>query len=420
MNDFKLLFVRKSFFPYLWFSQILSSLTINIMNFLLLTYLYSKTGSTIATSLLWICYMLPAIIIGPFAAAMVDMVDRRKILIYTNLSQTLIYIIYAFILNNSVVYTYLLVLIYSFFNQLYVPAEAASLPSIVKKEKLPTANSLFFVTLQLSLIVGFGVAGILKNLLGFTASVLLCGLMLFLAFVSTIFLPSNKVSKRKFKGLPEMTKHFVTSIYEGYTLIKENNGVLFPFLILIGLQVALSIVIVTLPAIAKDLLQINIDSSGSLIVVPAGIGALLGAFMVSKFLKKGWRKKKALEIFLITLSLSVFFNAFILWRLEGMSKILLAMVTFLIAGVSYVGILIPTQTFLQEETPQKYRGRVFGNFWFITTSISVIPILFSATITELFGIKTLFSFFAVVLMAGAVLSLKYGQKILEENYEANK
>ena len=79
LSDFKPLVLNKNF-RYLWISQILSQLTINIMNFLLLIRLYVDTGSTIATSLLWISYAIPAVAIGPIAAAAVDIFERRKVL----------------------------------------------------------------------------------------------------------------------------------------------------------------------------------------------------------------------------------------------------------------------------------------------------------------------------------------------------
>ena len=53
MGEFKPL-VKNSKFVYVWLSQILSQLTISIMNFLLLIRLFAVTGSPIATSLLWV------------------------------------------------------------------------------------------------------------------------------------------------------------------------------------------------------------------------------------------------------------------------------------------------------------------------------------------------------------------------------
>jgi MFS family permease len=75
---------------------------------------------------------------------------------------------------------------------------------------------------------------------------------------------------------------------------------------------------------------------------------------------------------------------------------------FLIVGFTVVGVLVPSMTYLQEETPEKLLGRVFGNFWFLTTVVTVLPVLFSATITDLLGIRWLLiilSFITILIMA---------------------
>src|SRR4030042_2096834 len=154
-KDYRTIFKNKSFL-YLWSSQIFSQLSINILNFILLIKIYSETKSSIATSFLWVSYAIPAIIIGPIAAASVDIIDKRKMLIITNLLQCLTIFFFAFISEQSLFLLYGIVIVYSFLNQFYIPAEQSSLPAIVEKKSLALANSLFFITQQISLIVGFG------------------------------------------------------------------------------------------------------------------------------------------------------------------------------------------------------------------------------------------------------------------------
>jgi MFS family permease len=133
MKDLK--FLKKSKFVYLWTSQVLSQLAINIMNFLLLIRLYEKTGSSIATSFLWVAYALPAILIGPIAAASVDLFDRRKMLITANLMQSMAIFGYAFLHETNFFLLYGIAVTYSFFNQC-----RSSLSSFFGKEKISSAG----------------------------------------------------------------------------------------------------------------------------------------------------------------------------------------------------------------------------------------------------------------------------------------
>ena len=245
-EDFKPL-IRNSKFVYVWISQILSQLTIYIMNFLLITTLFNRTGSAIATSLLWVSYALPAIVVGPFGAAITDMVDRRKVLMITNLLQSATILGYALTRSQSFFLPYGIVLLYSLLNQFYLPAESASIPSIVSKKLLPLANGLFFVTQQGAIILGFGLAGIINHFLGYQNSLFLCSAFLFLAFLSVSFLPKLKVEVTIPRTLEEAIFKFFTRILDGYNFIKENNRVLIPFLLLAVLQVVVSVVAVNIP-----------------------------------------------------------------------------------------------------------------------------------------------------------------------------
>jgi len=304
MEDYKPILKNKNFL-YLWISQILSQLTINIVNFLILIKIYSDTHSSIATSLLWVAYALPAILIGPFAATSVDMLNKKKLLVFTNLLQSVTVFSYILFSNSSVFLLYGIAVVYSLLNQFYVPAEQSTLPSVVQKAAYPLANGLFIITQQGALVVGFGVAGLLLQLLGFEYSILLCSGFLFLAFISVLFLPEMKTKDFIPEDLGDAVLKFFDRIAEGYSYIKDHRYVLTPFLLLLSLQVALVIVMVNVPIFSTEILNINVNQAGALIVVPAGIGAAMGALTFPKALKRGLRKKVVVENSMLIMSLSL-------------------------------------------------------------------------------------------------------------------
>ncbi len=419
MEDFKPL-VRNRKFVHLWVSQILSQLTINIMNFLLLIRLFEHTGSTIATSLLWVAYALPAVLIGPFAAASVDMFDRRRVLMASNLAQSAAVFVYAILFKTSFFLIYGIAIAYSFLNQFYVPAELATLPGVVNKKYLPQANGLFFLTQQVALIIGFSVAGLLKQLWGFSNSIFLCSIFLFLAFLSVSFLPKMKVKQYLPKNFEKRVIKFFGRIVEGYLFIRRNRAVLMPFLLLMGLQISLTMVVVNLPLLATDILGIAVNAAGIGIVAPAGLGAGLGAILVPKFVKKGWRKKKIIETFLMSITASIFLFTFLIPEIPAPFKIILATIMIIVVGMSFIGIIIPSQTYLQEATPGGLRGRVFGNFWFLVTIATILPIIFSGAVSEIFGVRFLFLILISFSLGALIVSKKFGQKMLADNLNISK
>src|SRR3989304_8819486 len=302
MSEIKYL-LTKSNFRYLWLSQIMSQVAINMMNFLILIKLFNFTGSTLAVSFLWISYALPTILVGPFAAAAVDIFDRRKVLIISNFIQFILIAASIPLIGDKVFLLYGLTFAYSLVNQFYGPAESAMLPHVVERSKLPNANSLFFLTQQLSLILGFSVAGLLNSFFGFNISLLLCSLLLLSATVSVYLLPKSKFEVKTEDSFENSFLHFFKTLLDGYIYLKNKKSIYLSFFLLLGIQACFSVVIVCVPVIAKDILMIDTNFSGLLLVVPAGIGAMLGASYFPKFLKKGWRKRTLIETGSLTLGL---------------------------------------------------------------------------------------------------------------------
>jgi uncharacterized membrane protein len=86
----------------------------------------------------------------------------------------------------------------------------------------------------------------------------------------------------------------------------------------------------------------------------------------------------------------------------------------MLAGVSFVGIIIPSQTYIQEATPGGLRGRVFGNFWFFVTLVTVLPMIFAASYADLFGVKSLFGILGFTTLTVWLVSRRFGNKFLLE------
>ncbi|HKB88679.1 MAG TPA: MFS transporter [Patescibacteria group bacterium] len=403
-------------FLYLWVSQILSQLTISIMNFLLLAKLYDVTGSTIATSFLWLAFALPAVIFGPIGAAAVDLTSRRKTLMITNLLQALTIFIYLFINQQSIFILYTVVLIYSILNQFYNPAEAAYLPSTVSKENLAQANSLFFLTIQATLIVGFGFAGLIQKLIGFEGVLILSSIFLFAGFVSTSFLTEIKSEKKIPDEFEKALKTFFDSILEGYEFIKQNKSVLYPLLLILGIQSGLTIIVVSLPVIAQEILNISVNYAGVAIVVPAGIGAVIGSIYIPRLMKVGIRKKILIENSMFLVFVSMAFLAIGVPLLPAFYKVLIAPFVIFLVGIGFVGINIPTLTYVQEVTPSWLRGRVFGNLGFLITIVTVFPVLFSGAISEVFGVRTMLAIMAFTVLLVFIYSVKKGKALVKENF----
>lgn len=97
-------------------------------------------------------------------------------------------------------------------------------------------------------------------------------------------------------------------------------------------------------------------------------------------------------------------------------NLIVASLFVILIGIGFVTVNIPTLTFLQENTPNWLRGRVFGNLFFLITIATIFPVIFSGVISEFFGVKTLLSILAIGVILILSFSIHKGQKLIQENF----
>jgi hypothetical protein len=163
-------------------------------------------------------------------------------------------------------------------------------------------------------------------------------------------------------------------------------------------------------------LDISVSYSGISIVVPAGIGAMLGSVYVPRLIKRGIRKKAIIDYALSAIACAVFVLAMGIPYLPLIYRVIVTPILIILAGFGFVGITIPTLTFLQSVTPDWLRGRVFGNLYFLVTIVTVIPVIFTGAITELFGIRTLLVIFTLICVSVLWYSKKRGDLMIRKEF----
>lgn len=403
--------LAESHFSKLWTSQILTQVGLNLLNFIIVIRIFEKTHSSFAVSLVWLFYALPAVILGPFTGTLIDAFSRRKILVVANLFQAGVVLLYLLV-RDSIWPVYAVIFIYSLFLQLYVPAEAAALPVLAKKHLLPVANSLFIFTIYSSFLVGFGLAGPVVEAVGRRTPFLLVSGMLLFAAAVVFFLPKDG----NHKGRIATPAEFWGKFQEGYEFIRKKPSVLLPLGLLVIAGIIIPIMGIMAPAIAVDLLGIPLLSISTKIMIPAGLGAVFGAFLSVRLLR-GIRKKKIIGtgLFLATFSFLAFGT--VLPLLPGRS--ILASVPSFFLGMSLAMSVIPAQTLLQEQTPDSFRGRVFGALNFLITLASFVPILSMSALAELLGERVILVSLSIILFFTGLGALNF-EHILKRYYYAKQ
>ena len=393
--------LKNKTFLKVWLSQLISLVTAYMLNFVLIDRIYTATGSTIAVALFWGFHILPSATLGPFVGVFVDYLSKKRIFVISSFLQVLVVLLYLGV-GQKIWPLYTIVLLYSFCDEFFNPAVGAFLPSIVKKQELPVANSLFLFTSQFSTIFGFLAGGLILKFSPFVWLPFgLASFLLLAAVWLTSSIPQDKpaLARKPQAGL----KDFWQDLIEGYQFMRQESKVLFPILLLVGLQVIGGIVMILLPSISQDHLGIKFSDSSFMIVIPGILGGILGVVMAEKLLKK--YLKRFLIIFgLYALGLATLVLTVIPWLVKSPGYF--SPLFSLVMGLAAVTIFVPLKTLVQENTPFDVRGRVFGTLSMLVTLAAAVPVLIATTLVDILGISSVL----FIMGAGLILLASYSAR----------
>jgi len=383
-------------FRMLFFGQIISQIALNVLSFVLAIQVYQKTQSNTAVSLMLLTFGIPAIIFGVMFGGIVDEFDKRSILVFCNLSRAFILVGY-FLLGSVLFLLYFLSVLISVITQLFIPAEAPSIPQLVKKDDLLMANSFFTVTFYLSTVVGAISAGPLLKTVGNEYIYLILAGFMVIASYFTLRLPKIAPS-----GLRKFSFNFVNLIRpvtEGILFIKEHARIRQSLYLLTFSQALIVTLIAVAPGFADRILIIELADVSLFVMGPAALGLIIGAFLVGIFAGKILKGTIILTGIIATGICLILISLF---SISGNHGIIYPIVFLLfILGLSNSFINVPTSTILQEETDKDLRGRVYGVLTSLTGGFSILPVLFSGLLADAIGIqKTLFIIGIIVFLSG--------------------
>ena len=145
-------------FLLLWIAQAATQIGGNMVIFGLTVIISESTGSTTAVSALILTFLLPAVVFSALAGVFVDRLDRRLVLVFTNILRGAAFVA-LFFAGNHLGLIYLLNITVSTITVFFAPAEAAMIPILVPRRQLLSANGIFTLTLNAAFALGFTLIG---------------------------------------------------------------------------------------------------------------------------------------------------------------------------------------------------------------------------------------------------------------------
>jgi MFS family permease len=143
MSAFKELLRENPNYRKVWMGQIVSEIGDHFNNIAVFSLALAVTHSGLVVSGVMLSRAAPAVVAGPLAGVLLDRLDRRKIMIASDLIRAAVAT--GFILTVQYPQPWLLYLLSGllmFASPFFTSGRAAILPSIASREELHTANSL--------------------------------------------------------------------------------------------------------------------------------------------------------------------------------------------------------------------------------------------------------------------------------------
>jgi MFS family permease len=404
--------LRNRRFLALWLAQLATQVGGNMVLFGLTVLVFTLTRQSTSVSLLILSFLVPAVLFGAIAGVYVDRLDRRLILVWTNVLRAFVFLGLLFASDN-IVLIYLLTAALATLTTFFGPAEAAMIPVLVTRRQLLAANSLHIFTLQASFFLGFALLGPLFVILfGPVTMLWFIAALYFLAAGLCLLLPSDKPPPRAVHGatraLGEASSAIVTTfgqLRDGLRFIADHRTVFWPLTYLAITASLIGVLGVLGPGFATEVLGLS-ENDFVVVVLPLGVGLILGIFVLNLY-GRHFSRRRGIEAGLFTLGGALVALALAQPLTSSasldlhVSLLTIVIVVAFIAGVAYAFVAVPAQTQLQEELPSDVRGRVFGVLNMLVSVASFLPIIIVGPIADVVGTSVVvFGAAVAVLLAG--------------------
>jgi MFS family permease len=403
----------------LWSGQVFSQLADKIYLVLMIAIIstqFQQANQSISgwVSAIMIAFTVPAVLFGAGAGVYVDRWQKKAVLVWTNLFRgglvfllpILLWLSQGISIGRLPLGFYLMLgitFLVSTLTQFFAPAEQATIPLLVERRHLLSANSLYTTTMMASVIIGFAVGDPLLDWADTTikqiglelpigGKELMVGSAYAIAGLILMLMKTGEKPQPREKEQP----HILEDLKEGLHYLNNHHLVrnaLIQLIILFSIFAALSVLAVRLAEVIPTMEA----SQFGFLLAAAGVGMAIGAAILGQ---AGHR--------ISHIQLALMGSVGIAGTLVGLAlfsqQLSSALGLIALLGIFAAVVGIPMQTTIQAETPEAMRGKVFGLQNNAVNIALSLPLALAGIAETYFGLPKVFLGLAALSVLGGVLS----------------
>jgi len=354
------------------------------------------TNRAILLGLISFAAGLPTILLTPFGGSAADRLDKRKILIATQIAQIAFALGLGWlVLTNRIQIWHVIIFagLLGISIAFEMPAISALVPELVKRDEIAAAVALDRSVFHGSRLIGPSLAGLFVGWWGAASAFFTNAVSFFALIAALISLPKRPV------GTAEEEAQRRSGFAEGFRYVRSNR-IIMSMIMLIALNTIFIFPAISpamLPLYVRNVLKLGPQSLGWLMAV-SGTGAFLGAVGLLTVARD--RRLKFMSSNVLAVAAGVFFMS----RSHSFWLTACAMGVLAIALSMNFGL---ANTIVQEHAPPALRGRVSAVFGMSFFGLMPIAGLVVPGFSDLVGMRTALAVASIVygVAAFSVLSL---------------
>jgi predicted MFS family arabinose efflux permease len=335
---------------------------------------YDLTRSPFLLGLVSFCAQLPVFFLSPLGGIVADYCDRRRLLIATqflSMAQSITLTILTFLKIINFTDIAALALFQGVINSFDLPARQSMTILMVGRREIRKAVSLNSISFNLARIGGPAIAGFLIA----TAGPTIC---FSIDSVSYLAVLASLVSMTFSHGPAKKLGSPLRALFEGFVYVWHEQRIK-ALLILVSFCSAFGAsYLAFLPAIASDVLHRRSEGLG-LMYTTVGLGALLGAYSLSRIPDRYLFRVSIAAALLFGVSLVGFSQSSVFW-----------LTLLLLMPSAYCSMLLggSINIFIQLASRDEMRGRVMAIYAMSFMGFLPCGALILGTLAQHFGIET--------------------------------
>lgn len=347
----------------------------------------SVTGSGMNFATTLMLSILPRVLLAPVAGVFADRVSRKAMVVGMDVVSGVIVLALYFVSGRyglQLPFIYATAVLLSVASTFFSVSAEAAIPNLVDDGRLNRINSLNQSITSLTQIISPVIGGVVFALVDIRLFLLVNGISFVISAVSELFIDFN-LNRSQGDSAPQTGK-VIGDIRDGLGFLR-GNAILFAlasYAVFLNFFSSMGFS-VSFPYIANNVIGFSPGQYGVMAsLFPAGI--LAGSLALS-VLPEFKRKFAAIILGLLGLSVGCMFIAFpALPFMLGQSRWLLFwfyFVLMILTGICNPVVNIPVFVYMQRETPDHYRGRVFGLIQTASMAITPVGFMLAGVLIEL-------------------------------------